>query len=668
MEETKKRGNFFTRKILRKIIYPIVAMFILSGLATAYFGYQFSRTTMLESQTEQMKDQTVVQLNSIYDLFLENIESSLDSISKMQSLRNNNMDRLAATLESYAKDNDNIESLFYQPIDGEMLSYPETALPEDFDPTTRPWYKLGLELQEKPGYTDPYVSKTTGEQVVDAVQPIFDNNNQLKGMLIVEFKLSSLRKLTEQVQVAETGYAVAFDSSGHFLSHPNEEYLGTDATENDFWEKMMASGRSGIVHYEFEGENRALAFTTNDRTGWTIAAIVPTKEFSDLASGIILPLVITVLVVLAIAILVTFFVVNSVVRPIRALRDKMKHVEDGDLTVRMDTKSNDEIGDLSNSFNTMIGNIHGMMQHNTEISANVQSASQALSANAEENAATSSEVAATMEEISAGTQSLAEIMERNAVATEALSQNIKLVEAHNQQVYEEALVMTESAKVGGSQMQDLIVQSKDAIEATGKIEAAVKSLQQKSSNIGGIVNTITDIAGQTNLLALNAAIEAARAGESGKGFAVVADEVRKLAEQTETALRDIASIVQEIQSETAETAAFASKTGDVVRGQETAVNSTKEIFIQIQEAIAHNMELTAQTKEEMKSMMEREATLATNTGEISAISQETAAGTEEITASVADQSQSMEQLKELAEKLEADSNTLQEQLQQFKLS
>ena len=75
-------------------------------------------------------------------------------------------------------------------------------------------------------------------------------------------------------------------------------------------------------------------------------------------------------------------------------------------------------------------------------------------------------------------------------------------------------------------------------------------LANKSEQIGGIIETITGIAGQTNLLALNAAIEAARAGEQGRGFAVVAEEVRKLAEDSQRAAATIADLVQEIQAET----------------------------------------------------------------------------------------------------------------------
>src|SRR4029077_13955397 len=104
-------------------------------------------------------------------------------------------------------------------------------------------------------------------------------------------------------------------------------------------------------------------------------------------------------------------------------------------------------------------------------------------------------------------------------------------------------------------------------------------LGAKSEQIGGIVETITGIAGQTNLLALNAAIEAARAGEQGRGFAVVAEEVRKLAEEAQQAAASIATLIGEIQSETEHTVGVVAESGRKTEESSVTVETAREAFL-----------------------------------------------------------------------------------------
>ncbi|NNG68283.1 methyl-accepting chemotaxis protein, partial [Caldanaerobacter subterraneus] len=210
----------------------------------------------------------------------------------------------------------------------------------------------------------------------------------------------------------------------------------------------------------------------------------------------------------------------------------MEEASQGNITVRADVKTKDEVGVLANSFNTMLEGIKKLIFDIKSVSESVNHSAENLAVASEQAAQATQDVAKAIEEIAQGASSQAKEAEESANATVVLGQlidsSLKNAEEINHEVENVNMVSNE----GLVTIKELIEKTKHTIQANNNVKEATNYLLEKSAEIEKIVETITNIADQTNLLSLNAAIEAARAGEAGRGFAVVADEVRKLAEQS----------------------------------------------------------------------------------------------------------------------------------------
>jgi methyl-accepting chemotaxis protein len=240
--------------------------------------------------------------------------------------------------------------------------------------------------------------------------------------------------------------------------------------------------------------------------------------------------------VLGIGILLSLSITSTIVKPIESTAASLMEIAkgEGDLRVRLPAEGNNELARLSNAFNLFaakiqhtVAQVQGSIVKLTKMAENLAESSADTRSAAENQSMETEQVATALNEMTASFQNVAANAANAATAAKEA----------NRQAISGNLVVQQSIQAI-NRLADEIEQSAETIHG----------VESQSKQIGGILETIRNIAEQTNLLALNAAIEAARAGEQGRGFAVVADEVRTLASRTQQATQEIQAMIANLQT------------------------------------------------------------------------------------------------------------------------
>ncbi|ERB63161.1 methyl-accepting chemotaxis protein [Vibrio coralliilyticus OCN008] len=521
------------------------------------------------------------------------------------------------------------------PEGGMFRSHPERNR-ADYDPRVRPWYK-DANAAGRQIITTAYKDAITNALLVTIAEPV-RHNGKLVGVVGADVLIDQLIDDVINLDAGENAYAMLIDTQdGTFLAHPNKDLSLKPVTTLSKKLTMSAiehAANSGAMEIiERKGQEKFYFFKKVPGTQWIFAIEMDRQTEEAAHTALLENLLLTATIITIIVIAVVSWLVSFLFRDLGRVSHALEEIAsgEGDLTQRLEPRSDDEVGQLATNFNTFVGNMHAMVSKLSHVSASLSEQAKQTAEHAEERSARIrlqqdeiNMVATAINEMAAATQEIAGNADNTAQnSTEAVTACVH----------------------GGKQ----VVQTQSSIQNLAQeVQVAtdvIQELETHGNSISTILSTIQDIAEQTNLLALNAAIEAARAGEQGRGFAVVADEVRVLSQRTHASTQEIQQMIETLQSTTGKAVSIMGDSRQLADTSVTDADSAAVSLTQIQSAVEQISDMATQIASAAEEQASVTSEITRNTVGIRDVSNELADEAHDAAAQAA-------QLSELSHELE----------------
>jgi methyl-accepting chemotaxis protein len=677
--------NIFVKLISMSLLLVIIPVSIIGIIGTTLFSNTIQKETIAQMQNSS---------NSKLDLLEQAIDgaketsyssaSDNDAIDVLSIISNGktnsneeelNLKKKAVSnylKELYNKSNGMYENMFYTDNTGKIIVDAADGKSVGNDVSNLKFYELALQSGNE-SIGDVAQSPISKRPVVTIGVPLFDSNKKYIGMFAAPIEFN---KLTEMLVKKGEGVIYNYgvlNSDGVMIAHENKDMIfKTDFTkENDEVKNLFASirkGNQGNGFYSLYGIKKVMTYTPYKEKNWYIFTACTVSDYMKPINKFRNTFVIIELVCVIIAAIVAFIFSKSISKPLKNLTNTAKTISLGDLTQKVDiVNKKDEIGQLTLYFDEMVNSLRNIISQVRNMGGDVAASSEEMMASSEEVSKTSEQIAVVISDLAKGASEQAlSSDEGNSKIVEIVNglKNIAGEISASEQLSNQA---KNSVEAGKKSVQYQSVKMDENKQASIAVWNAISSLSEKSSEIGEILSVIKGISEQTNLLALNAAIEAARAGEHGRGFAIVSDEIRKLAEQSNSSVNKIDSIIEEVQAGVNLAVSEMKNASLVVESQEKALLDTVILFENIFEAVSIINDNIKNVTEETNKLSANANQAGDSIGNIASISQEMASITEEVAASTEEQTAVIHQIAESAESLSTLANELQESINKFLL-
>ena len=665
-------------KIMKMAITIALVPLLLSCMVSTIFSFTNGKETayeQLESRTDSVMQQVKAYVEQGYSV-MEGLACGTDIRSLDPALQKN-------ILMETIQNNPGFILLYQQDTNGDQTARTSGELGNRAD---RWWFIQEMQTK-KPFVSKSYYTLSTNEAVTSIIFPVFDNQNQMTGILAADFSLSKLQEIIEHYNT-EDMYTIVIDGEGSVIAHADESqvqqiYNYKKSTKsvivNDTTTEVsidlpdglqqlatnLLKGASGIAELKnMQGKDAIYSYMPveipGDSDAWGVITVeLKSSVYASTYRLIGITLALTVVMVILVVMWVISFA-KKLTHPLLKLANVANEIADGNLEVQIHAEANDEIGDVSNALNKTVERLKEYIDYIDEISqvlsqiadgnlkidlkyayvGEFQKVKEALYHISESMIEIMQNIANSAEQVSSGSDDLAKAAQ--GLAEGAENQTMAIDELLNATI-EVARQVEENkndSEKSAENVKSVASMMENSQELMDQMRNAMTKIHETSQQVVGIIKAIEDIASQTNLLSLNASIEAARAGEAGRGFAVVAGEIGNLANESARAVNMTRELIGVSLDEIAKGNALAE---EVLKSLSIAATEMKNVNVMIQNT-ATNAVLQMQSVNQIKD------------------------GVQEMSQGVQDNSAMAEETSATSEELAAQSVVLTELMQKFKLN